>query len=376
MKPQHIRTLGRIVGLVAVLGIASIAAGQPLSDQQITRQLVDRLAKNDAFQNVRVSVQEHIVSLTGTVPSLWAKTTAIAKARQTAALRSVMSGALTIESAESDRAIAEQIAQDMRRVSIPGPSAAARSGVSTAPGIAESNVPPGRFNRHGIDSGFGHGRFGDPFDHSWPHVGRDHFEHHTSDPDLHGPASFDFRHHLRGVGPHGFGIGGQGQLQSELHEAQYGHTGDSFYGIFDSVDGWIDGGVVALSGYVTHRYKADRVALLVSRVHGVREIQNQIEVLPRKVRLMGRGPVSAGRVSQVISGHAACATVPRSHVRWLGEPPPRRSDRVSPGGESGPPGAPGPSAASPDRRPTPSTRRARPETRTARLDAGRRHRHA
>ncbi len=280
MKPQHIRTLGRIVGLVAVLGIASIAAGQPLSDQQITRQLVDRLAENDAFQNVRVSVQEHIVSLTGTVPSLWAKTTAIAKARQTTALRSVMSDALTIESAESDRAIAEQIAQDMRRVSIPGPSAAARSGVSTAPGIAESNVPPGRFNRHGIDSGFGHGRFGDPFDHSWPHVGRDHFEHHTSDPDLHGPASFDFRHHLRGVGPHGFGIGGQGQLQSELHEAQYGHTGDSFYGIFDSVDGWIDGGVVALSGYVTHRYKADRVALLVSRVHGVREIQNQIEVLP------------------------------------------------------------------------------------------------
>ena len=96
----------------------------------------------------------------------------------------------------------------------------------------------------------------------------------------------------------------------------------------------------------------------------------------RKVRLMGRGPVSAGRVSPVISGHAACATVPRSHVRWLGEPPPRRSDRVSPGGESGPPGAPGPSAASPDRCPTPSTRRARPETRTARRDAGRRHRHA
>ena len=36
----------------------------------------------------------------------------------------------------------------------------------------------------------------------------------------------------------------------------------------------------------------------------------------------------------------------------------------------------GPSAASPDRCPTPSTRRARPATRTARLDAGRRHRHA
>ena len=280
MKAQLIRTLGVIIGLVVVLGVASIAAGQPLSNQQITHQIEGRLSKDNAFENVRVFVQEHIVSLTGTVPSLWAKTTAIANARQTAALRSVMSDTLTIESAESDRAIAEQIARDMRRVSIPGPSAAARSGVSTAPGIAESNVPPGRLNRHGINSGFGHGRFGDPFDRSWPHVGRDHFEHHTSDPNLHGPASFDFRHHLRGVGPRGFGIGGQDQLQSQLHEAQYGHTGDSFYGIFDSVDGSIDGGVVALSGYVTHRYKADRVALLVSRVHGVKEIQNQINVLP------------------------------------------------------------------------------------------------
>ena len=273
MKAQLIRTLGLIIGLVAVLGMASIAAGQPLSDQQITRQLVDRLAKNDAFQNARVSVQEHIVSLTGTVPSLWAKTTAIAKARQTTALRSVMSDALTIESAESDGAIVKQIVHDMRRVSIPGPSAAARLGVSTAPGIAESNVPPGRFNRHGIDSGFGRGRFGDPF-------GLDYFDRHGSGGEFHGPASLDFRHHLHGVGAHRFGIGGDSQLQSQLHEAQYGHTGNSFYGIFDYVDGWVDGGVVALSGYVTHGYKADRVALLVSRVHGVKEIQNQIAVLP------------------------------------------------------------------------------------------------
>ena len=194
MKPQHIRTLGRIVGLVAVLGMASIAAGQPLSDQQISRQLVDRLAKNDAFQNVRVSVQEHIVSLTGTVPSLWAKTTAIAKARQTAALRSVMSDALTIESAESDGAIAKQIGKQIRRVSIPGP-----------------------------------------------------------------------------LGPH---------AGADIEEAIYGHTGNSFYGIFDYVNGWIDDGVVTLTGYVTHEYKAGKMVELVSRVQGVREIQNQIEALP------------------------------------------------------------------------------------------------
>ena len=212
--------------------MAGIAAGQPLSDQQITRQLVDRLSKNDAFQNVRVSVQEHIVSLTGTVPSLWAKTTAIAKARQTTALRSVMSDDLTIESAESDGAIAEEIAHDMRRVTIPGPSAAARPGVSTAPGIAASRLPPGGFNRPGA-----------------------------------------------GFGRHGFGIG-DGQLQRQLHEALYSTTDNSFYGIFDYVEGWVDNGVVALTGYVTHEAKANNVARLVSRVHGVKEVQNQIEVLP------------------------------------------------------------------------------------------------
>ena len=51
-------------------------------------------------------------------------------------------------------------------------------------------------------------------------------------------------------------------------------------GAHGHIDGWIDDGVVALSGYVTHGYKADRIALLVSRVHGVKEIQNQIAVLP------------------------------------------------------------------------------------------------
>ena len=76
-------------------------------------------------------------------------------------------------------------------------------------------------------------------------------------------------------------------------------------------------------------------------------VSGELLPCPRKVRLIGRGQVGAGRVSEVASGHAACATVPRSHVRWLGEPPPRRCDRVSPGGESGPPGAPGPSTASP-----------------------------
>ena len=154
MKAQLIRMLGVVIGLVVVLGVASVAAGQPLSDQQISHQIERRLSKDSAFENTRVAVQANVISLSGSVPSLWAKTEAIKETRQSASGRSVVSDALTIESAESDRAIAEQIANDMRRVSIPGPSAAARPGVSTAPGIAESNVPPARFNHHGIDRGF------------------------------------------------------------------------------------------------------------------------------------------------------------------------------------------------------------------------------
>ena len=49
-----------------------------------------------------------------------------------------------------------------------------------------------------------------------------------------------------------------------------------------------------------------------------------------------------------------------THGRWLGEPPPGRHDRLSPGGESGPPGATWPTSASPDRRAAPGTRQYAP----------------
>ncbi len=193
MRSHHIRTFGLVVGLIAVLGMASIAGGGSLTDQQIGRQIERRLSA-DAFSNVNVSVQASVVSLSGTVPSLWAKRAALAKARELAAVTSVVTDALDIERAESDRAIAEQLGKKIRRVSIPGPRG--------------------------------------------PHAGAD------------------------------------------IEEAIYGHTSNSFYGIFDYVDGWIDDGVVTLTGYVTQGYKAGEMVELVSRVQGVREIQNQIDVLP------------------------------------------------------------------------------------------------
>ena len=256
MRVHLIRVLGLVIGLTAVLAMASVAAAAPLSDLQISRQIENRLSKDDALENVTVSVQESVARLSGTVPSLWAKTKAIAEAREED-VTTVVSDALDIESAESDRAIADQIAIDIWRVSIPGPTAAARPGVTTAPGIAESRQPPGRFGRHGADFGSSHGQFDHPGS-----FGRDPFDH---------PGSF---------GREQFGSGGQSQLQSELDQALYGHSSNAFYGIFDYVGGSVEDGVVALTGYVTHGYKASKMVEFVSRVEGVQEIQNQIEVLP------------------------------------------------------------------------------------------------
>ncbi len=115
MTSQHIRTLGLIVGLVAVLGMASIATGEPLSDQQISRQIERRLSKDDALENVTVSVRASVVSLSGTVPSLWAKEAAIAKARELADVTSGVSDALDIGE-QSDPLPAEELPVSLERI--------------------------------------------------------------------------------------------------------------------------------------------------------------------------------------------------------------------------------------------------------------------
>ncbi len=120
MRSHHVRAFGLLGGLVTVLAVTSIAAAAPLSDLQISRQIENRLSKDDALENVTVSVQESVVRLSGTVPSLWAKTKAIAEAREFEDVTTVVSDALAVERAESHRAIVEQIANDIWRISIPG----------------------------------------------------------------------------------------------------------------------------------------------------------------------------------------------------------------------------------------------------------------
>jgi osmotically-inducible protein OsmY len=56
---------------------------------------------------------------------------------------------------------------------------------------------------------------------------------------------------------------------------QYPH-----FTIFDSVDAQIDHGVVTLTGKVTMPYKRDDIEKMVAKIDGVRQVNNQITVLP------------------------------------------------------------------------------------------------
>ena len=54
----------------------------------------------------------------------------------------------------------------------------------------------------------------------------------------------------------------------------------SRFTIFDSVHAAVDEGIVTLTGKVTMPFKSTDIARTVSRVAGVREVHNKIEVLP------------------------------------------------------------------------------------------------
>jgi hyperosmotically inducible periplasmic protein len=54
----------------------------------------------------------------------------------------------------------------------------------------------------------------------------------------------------------------------------------SRFTIFDSVHASVNEGVVTLTGKVTMPFKSNDIAKRVSKVEGVREVHNQIEVLP------------------------------------------------------------------------------------------------
>jgi osmotically-inducible protein OsmY len=53
-----------------------------------------------------------------------------------------------------------------------------------------------------------------------------------------------------------------------------------YFTIFDSINAEVDGGIVTLTGKVTMPFKRDDIARRVGKVDGVREVRNQLTVLP------------------------------------------------------------------------------------------------
>jgi osmotically-inducible protein OsmY len=76
---------------------------------------------------------------------------------------------------------------------------------------------------------------------------------------------------------------GVARAESETDLAQsVGHAlrGSAFLTMFDDVNGMVTNGVATLTGAVTTPYKAHEVTEAVSRVEGVQEIVDRIEILP------------------------------------------------------------------------------------------------
>lgn len=107
--------------LVVVLSLligASIDARQkqihvPLTDEQIRQHVEHKLIERD-IAHVTVTVADQMVTLRGTVPSLWAKREAADEALEVSDVREV-ANELEIARAESDAAIAEDVRRNVLR---------------------------------------------------------------------------------------------------------------------------------------------------------------------------------------------------------------------------------------------------------------------
>ena len=86
----------------------------PLASDQIKMMVEHELSEEGDLRSVKVSVEGHTVTLSGMVPSLGAKEKAIEEAREVNDVETVVSE-MTIASAESDQAVALEVAQKVRR---------------------------------------------------------------------------------------------------------------------------------------------------------------------------------------------------------------------------------------------------------------------
>jgi len=111
----------RLVGFVFATFLTLSSRGvetqmhTPLSDQQIKASVEHEIAEaNVNPRNVQVDVRNRVVTLTGTVPSLWTKNEILDEIADIDDVASVISH-LTIAGAENDRSIAEEVARNIRQ---------------------------------------------------------------------------------------------------------------------------------------------------------------------------------------------------------------------------------------------------------------------
>lgn len=99
--------------LVAAPDVLAGAQRQQVTDEAIARAVTSRLTDHD-IAGVSVSVQSGIVTLRGTVPTLWAKERAREEAHEVDDVMTVVNE-LTVPAGENDRVLAELVASRLQR---------------------------------------------------------------------------------------------------------------------------------------------------------------------------------------------------------------------------------------------------------------------
>jgi hyperosmotically inducible periplasmic protein len=100
---------------VPVAAVAGQKSYVPLTDAQIKAQVEHRISELDlGMAHISVAVKDGVVTLSGTVPSLWIKQEAINRARKTEDIRSVVSDLLVMKP-ESDDALVREVAAKVRQ---------------------------------------------------------------------------------------------------------------------------------------------------------------------------------------------------------------------------------------------------------------------
>ena len=113
---KRVSSLELPIALGVGVAVNANAAQQhtPLASDQIKMRVEHKLSEEEDLRSVKVLVQGYTVTLSGTVPSLWAKEKAIEEAREVDDVGTIVNE-MTIVSGESDQAVALEVAQKVRR---------------------------------------------------------------------------------------------------------------------------------------------------------------------------------------------------------------------------------------------------------------------